>query len=42
MLNVPQLDDLDYSRIFGRARGQIPTLAPEWTNQNAGTLWQGG
>lgn len=34
MLNVPQLDDLDYSRIFGRARGQIPTLAPEWTNQN--------
>lgn len=34
MLNVPKLDDLDYDRIFARARSRIPTLTDEWTNFN--------
>lgn len=34
MLNVPRLDDLDYDRIFERARGMIPTLTEDWTDLN--------
>lgn len=34
MLHVPKLDDLDYDRLFARARGKIPTLSGEWTNYN--------
>ncbi|MDL2232082.1 baseplate J/gp47 family protein [Ruminococcaceae bacterium OttesenSCG-928-L11] len=34
MLNVPQLDDLGYDRIFDRARSRIPLLTGEWTDFN--------
>ncbi len=35
MLNVPQLDDLSYEKLFERARSRIPTLTKEWTDFNA-------
>lgn len=34
MLQVPKLDDLDYKKLFERARGMIPTLTGEWTDFN--------
>ncbi|MEG0616606.1 MAG: baseplate J/gp47 family protein [Oscillospiraceae bacterium] len=34
MLNVPQLDDLDYRALMERARAMIPTLTDEWTDLN--------
>lgn len=34
MLQVPKLDDLDYKKLFERARGMIPTLTDEWTDFN--------
>lgn len=35
MLNVPQLDDLSFEKLFERARSRIPTLTEEWTDYNA-------
>ncbi|MEF9865059.1 MAG: hypothetical protein RR814_01340 [Oscillospiraceae bacterium] len=34
MLNVPQLDNLDYRALMERARAMIPTLTDEWTDLN--------
>ncbi len=34
MLNVPQLDDMNYNAMFERARRMIPRLTPEWTDLN--------
>ncbi|HXK77320.1 MAG TPA: hypothetical protein PKY19_02415 [Oscillospiraceae bacterium] len=34
MLQVPKLDDLDYKKLFERARGMIPALTDEWTDFN--------
>ncbi|HPD88972.1 MAG TPA: baseplate J/gp47 family protein [Oscillospiraceae bacterium] len=34
MLQVPKLDDLDYKKLFERARGMIPALTDEWTDYN--------
>ena len=34
MLQVPKLDDLDYQKLFERARGMIPTMTSEWTDFN--------
>ncbi len=34
MLHVPQLDDMNYSNMFERARRMIPRLTPEWTDLN--------
>ena len=33
-LPVPQLDDLDFERLFEEARALIPRYAPEWTDHN--------
>jgi len=34
VLQVPKLDDLDYQKLFERARGMIPTMTSEWTDFN--------
>lgn len=34
MLNLPRLDDLDYQKLWDRARAMAPVLAPEWTDLN--------
>ncbi len=34
MLNIPQLDDLSYEKLFERARSRIPSLTEEWTDFN--------
>jgi len=34
VLQVPKLDDLDYKKLFERARGMIPALTDEWTDFN--------
>lgn len=34
MLNIPELDDLGFERIFERARAGIAALSEEWTDQN--------
>ena len=35
MLNVPQLDDLSFEKLFERARSRIPAMSTEWTDFNA-------
>ncbi len=34
MLNVPNLDNLDFETMFERAKRKIPTLTKEWTDLN--------